>query len=155
MNERLEVAIKTIKNNWPDEKYSMLRDALVYVIEQAERTQELESECADWELGHKQLQNDFEEIKRIAETHRSNEMRLEQQNKRLSERVEELEERLEGSHKYTDALRYRVEELVRQKKRYREMIDEIREYITDCEKLDTEVVSYVIGDIIDEALEED
>src|SRR5699024_989308 len=68
-----------------------------------------------------------------------------------AERVEELEERLEGSHKYTDALRYRVEELVRQKKRYREMIDEIREYITGCEKVDTEVVSDVIGDIIDEA----
>src|SRR5699024_9859373 len=41
--------------------------------------------------------------------------------------------------------------LEQQNKRYREVIDEIREYITGCEKVDTEVVSYVIGDIIDEA----
>src|SRR5690625_2906932 len=40
--EKIKEAKRTIKNNWPDEKYSALREALGYVIKQAERVEELE-----------------------------------------------------------------------------------------------------------------
>lgn len=42
--ERLEESIRAVKSNWPDEKYSLLRDALDYIISEAERVQELEME---------------------------------------------------------------------------------------------------------------
>lgn len=47
--ERLEEALRAIKSNWPDERYSLLRDSLNYVISQAKRAQELERDIKEWE----------------------------------------------------------------------------------------------------------
>ena len=81
----------------------------------------------------------------------------------LINRVKELEEELESGCIHCNGKGFngldacdkcdcgKLLRLEQQNKRYREVIDEIREYITGCEKVDTEVVSYVIGDVIDEA----
>ena len=49
MMSRLEEAKRAIRNNYPDERYSMRRDALDYVVSESERVQGLESRNAELE----------------------------------------------------------------------------------------------------------
>lgn len=55
--ERLEETVRTIKNNWVDERYSMLRDALDYVISEAEQVQELE------DIKNEYMKSHYEELR--------------------------------------------------------------------------------------------
>ncbi|HLR69453.1 MAG TPA: hypothetical protein VK105_20390 [Virgibacillus sp.] len=81
--------------------------------------------------------------------------------KEKAERVKLLEERLEGSHKYTDSLRIVADEYLKQNNRYREAREEIEEVYD--ENYDREATDYEDGyldgldiamRIIDDALEE-
>lgn len=82
--EKLEEAIRAIKSNWPDERYSMLRDALDYVISEAERAESLQEK-----LNAKiALINKGDE--EFCYTEQGKMIELEQQNKRYRERMAQL-----------------------------------------------------------------
>src|SRR5699024_7311124 len=68
-------------------EYEDLMD-ISWLVEQAERLKELEQQNEEFAKEIKVLQSVFLEMKRVAERHRSNELRLEKQNKRYREAIE-------------------------------------------------------------------
>jgi len=81
MNERLE----EIKKQW--ESGVVKEKHFNWLLEQAVRTQELESERADWELGHKQLSECVEELEQKVRVDSELFDKQVQQNKRYREAI--------------------------------------------------------------------
>lgn len=70
--------------------------------------------------------------------------------KRQAERVQELEDRLDGSHKYTDSLRIVADEYLSENKHYREVLGNIR-FIQEHRRTR---VDYEILKIVNKTLED-
>ena len=61
--ERLEEVKEIIKHNYPPVNYSLLRDALDWLIEQAERVEELEAEIDTLTMAHDNTHRELKQFK--------------------------------------------------------------------------------------------
>lgn len=70
------------------------------------------------------------------------------------ERVQELDEKLEASHKYTDSIRYAVDNLEDKNKKYREALEFLNEAASQDSRTSIGTDSHFVIEVTSHALEE-
>ncbi len=141
--ERLEESVKAIMDNYPPERYTILRNAIDYIIQQAERFEKMKEEFAqDIDFKRREvlklkeqaqsLESEIADFKKLVKYHKDKQKEAEDLNEPYRHRNKELKRRVQELEKYAQKLQSNIYdtdqvlfEVNQDRKRYREALERI------------------------------